>query len=139
MMNTAKCLKIANKPDRSTIDVILIGDCYFALQDATAKEVERGNAALEGWRVERQYQVQVCGPDSPKPYFDWRRETVTIPFDELIFLGGDCIGVCHEGCVMLFDDEKTHRQKKWIGEFVTGPDRGIDVYDYYELIKNTSV
>ena len=61
---------------------------------------------------------------------------VEIPFEELIFSDGECIGIYHEECVLLFGDPKTHRTPKWLGEFVTGPDSSVDVYDYYLLIQN---
>ena len=57
----------------------------------------------------------------------------SIPFEELIFSDGDCIGVYHEECVMIFADERTHERKKWLGEMITGPDRSVDIYDYYYL------
>ena len=114
---------------------IQIGEDVYALQNATGEEMNAGNACLEQWRVELEYEVMVNEPSLPRPYLDWRRKPQDVPFEELIFCGGECIGVCHDGCIMLFDDPATHRREKFLGEFITGPDRTHIAYDYYYLIK----
>ena len=131
-----KCWKITdNSADGA---VITIGDNHYTQQTATDMEMVDGELCLAEWVVEREYMVQSCGPDSPRAYCDWRSEMLEIPFEELVFCDGECIGICHNECVMLFDDESTHRRKKWLGEIITGPDMGIDVYDYYNLKKLNS-
>ena len=136
MSNAKKCLKVHNLSELSEKESVRIGECDFSLQYATEREITIGERALVKWRVERLYEVQVCGPSAPRGYLDKRVEILTIPFEELIFRHGECIGIYHDGCAMLFDDEKTHLREKWIGEFITGPDRTYDAYDYYRLIKN---
>lgn len=133
MADNMKCWKITDTANITEQPIIHIFSDSFALQDATDDEIKKGEICLTEWNIEREYRVQSCGPDSPNAYFDWRSEMQSIPFGELIFRSGECIGIYHEECVFLFDDEKTHRQKKWLGEWITGPDRSIDVYDYYNL------
>lgn len=128
-----KCWKITDEADAAGQAVIRVGTSTYALQDATEEEIWTGKIWQAVWCVEREYMVQVCGPDAPRGYWDRRSETERISFDELIFCGGECIGIYHNECTMLFDDENTHSQKKWLGEVITGPERSIDVYDYYNL------
>ena len=106
------------------------------MQDATAEEIERGNECLSRWSVVREYEVLVSGYSVSHSYLDRKGEQESVPFGELIFWDGECIGICHAECVFLFADEKTHFQKKYLGEFITGPDRTRDVYDHYVLKKS---
>ena len=136
MYKTVKCYKNLALAEVGNRMVLHVGERFYLLTAATMDEIKKGNEFLAAWRVERQYRVQVCGPDSPRPYYDWRSEAVEIPFEELIFSDGECIGIYHEECVLLFGDPKTHRTPKWLGELITGPDSSVDVYDYYLLIQN---
>ena len=136
MTNMLKCWKNTDASNLCDQALLRIGESVYTLGEATKDERKKGSQKLSMWRVERQYQVQVCGPDSPRPYYEWRNEVVEIPFEELIFSDGECIGIYHEDCVLLFDDPKTHRRPKWLGEFIIGPDRTFDAYDFYLLIQN---
>ena len=136
MTDNVKCWKIVATSDRGVQSLLRVGENTFSPQFADEEEKAEGLRLLTEWHVERLYEVQVCGPDAPRGYLDRRVEVQDIAFDELIFSGGKCIGIYHEECIMLFDDETTHRQEKWIGEFITGPDRTHDAYDYYYLVKS---
>ena len=128
-----KCLKSANTIGHEAEAVIHIGGTAFTLQDATEDEVKVGNACLGEWQVVLEYDVQVCGPGISRPYYDKRYEVIEVGFDELIFAEGECVGIYHEEMIFLFTDESTHRQKKYLGEFIVGPDRTYDAYDHYVL------
>lgn len=112
---------------------VCVGDTIFAVQTATEKEIEAGHLCLTQWRVERLYEVMVSGHGVDRPYVDWRSEPQDVPFGELMFRDGACIGIYHAQCVMLFHDPTTHEQEKFVGEFITGPDRSRYVYDGYRL------
>ena len=127
MENDLKCWKITDEADAA----LCIGEEAYALQDATAEEAAVGTDCLEKWYAERQYKVQVAGLGSV--YYEMRSEMQEFCFEELIFNNGECIGAYHDELVFLFDDEKTHYHKKYLGEMITGPDRSIEFYDYYYL------
>ena len=129
-MSNLKCLKKANEGDT---EAMRIGENLYNLQDATEDEVEAGTLCLNKWYVERKYKTQVCEPGRSSPYYDMRSENLEIRFEELIFSGGKCIGIYHDGLVFLIYNEKTYYQEKYLGEMPTGPDSGIDFYDYYYL------
>ena len=138
MYKTMKCYKNVVLAEIGNGNLLHVNGSFYLTIVATLDEIERGNEALAAWQVERLYQVQVAGAGIPTPYFDWRSEPKTVSFEELIFHNGVCIGIFHEGLVFLFDDEATHRQEKFIGEFVTGPDRTVDVYDRYQIKRKTT-
>jgi len=119
--------------DQPTLQV---NNTVFTPQTATEAEQQAGAGVLRQWRVERRYEVMVSGRGVDHPYIDWRSEPQEVPFEELIFCDGVCIGIYHAECVLLFDDPSTHEQEHFLGEFVTGPDRSRYVYDYYCLYKN---
>lgn len=133
MGNNRKCWKTADNADTAEQPIIHVGASTYSLQNATEEEIEKGNACLSEWSVELEYEVQVSGPGIPRAYLDTRTKSQSVSFDELIFRGGECIGIYHAELIMLFDDEGTHRQRKFIGEFITGPDRTHCAYDYYIL------
>ncbi|MBE6587560.1 MAG: hypothetical protein E7647_03995 [Ruminococcaceae bacterium] len=124
-----KCWKIT---DESTTGIRIGTDAYASLP-AAEEEIKAGALCLEKWYVERKYKTQVCTPDHPRPYYDIKSEIRSIRFEELIFKDSQCIGVCHDGLIMLFDDEKTHYREKYLGEMPTGHDQSITFYDYYYL------
>lgn len=131
MTNNFKCWKYTDQESTSA-QLLTINACNYSLQNATNEEIAKGNKFLLEWYVEREYMVQSCGPNT-KAYFDWRSERVEITLSNLIFSNGECIGACYNECIMLTYDRATHRQQKWLGEFITGPDRSVSIYDYYNL------
>ena len=131
-----KCWKSVHTPPIPEENALHIGDAVYVQMDATEEEIAEGSLCLSKWHVERLYEVQVCGPDSPRGHLERRTVTESVPFEALIFSDGKCIGIYYDECTMLFDDVDTHVQKKWLGEFITGPDRTYDAYDYYYLIKH---
>lgn len=137
MTDILKCLK-SIEPTLSDANSVRIGKHFYALKDASENDIKKGTACLELWRVEYEYEVMVSGGNTSHPYIDKHRETVSTPFSELIFLNDDCIGIYHEKMAFLFDDVKTHHQKKFLGEFITGPDRSRYVYDDYYLTKENA-
>ena len=120
MADNMKCLKATDGTvaDKTAINV---GESTYSSQAANKEEIKEGYICRLRWRVMRQ-----CDGES---------EMQSIPFDELIFKNGKCIGIYHADIIMLFDDENTHEQKKWVGEVVTGHDQGYDVYETYSLIR----
>lgn len=135
MADVMKCWKVTEDCADAEQAVMQIGADTYMLQDATAEEIEKGALCLREWGVELLYEVMVSGAGVERPYLDRKAKAESVPFDELIFRDGECIGIYHAACAMLFDDESTHFQKKWLGEFITGPDRTHDAYDYYRLIR----
>ena len=127
-MSNLKCLKKANEGDT---EAMRIGENLYNLQDATEDEVEAGTLCLNKWYVERKYKTQVAGLGSV--CYEMRSERQELRFDELIFNSGICIGAYHDGLIILFDDEKTHYQEKYLGEMPTAPDQSVTFYDYYYL------
>lgn len=129
-----KCWKNIDTFNTDDKPRLCIGEMVFAPTHATEEEIREGEARLGEWLVERQYQSQICGGSAgPTPYYERKGVPEEVSFDELIFFSGECIGIYHQELVMLFADENTHFQKKWIGEFIIGPDRTFDAYDYYVL------
>lgn len=129
-----KCWKNANTLPENGVQALTVGTYTLIQLDATEEEIKAGNAALSEWTVVLRYQSQVCGGSAGmKPYYEWHDVPEEIPFEELISLDGEIVGVYHKELVMLFDDESTHFQKKFIGEFITGPDRTYCAYDDYVL------
>lgn len=129
MENNFKCWK---KVESEVKDNILrIDGEIYDLTEATEEEVENGNFCINNLYIERKYKTQVAGLG--KVYYDMRSENLEIRFEELIFSGGKCIGIYHDGLVFLIYNEKTYYQEKYLGEMPTGPDSGIDFYDYYYL------
>lgn len=126
------CWKNANSAAAEEM-ILRIDETVYTPQAATEEEIEAGQLCLSQWRVERLYEVMVSGRGVDRPYIDWRSEPQEIPFAELIFCDGECIGICHMDCVLLFNDPATHKREHFLGEFVTGPDRSRYVYDYYCL------
>ena len=134
MENTLQCLKALACSDDTAESAVTIGETPYSLMAATDDEIKAGERALAAWRVVREYEVMVSGDrNASGSYIAWREEPQSVSFDELIFSSGECIGIYHEGCSLLFDDISTHRREKFIGEFITGPDRSRYVYDYYVL------
>ena len=128
------CWKNIDKSNAAADPILRIGEMLFTPASATEEEIREGEACIGEWTVERQYQSQVCGGSAgPTPYYERKGVTEDITLDELIFFDGECVGIYHEELIMLFGDENTHFQKKWIGEFIIGPDRTHDAYDYYVL------
>ena len=133
MTDDMKCWKVIDKSKVTDQTVIHIGTNMYALQVATKEEIKEGNICQKEWYVERQYEVQRCGLYSPRPYWEKRSEQQSILFEELIFCGGECMGIYHAECIMLFDNEKTHRQEKYLGEIPLGPESSHYLYDHYTL------
>ena len=131
MDSNFKCWKIADGSDVGEQAVLRLEEDVYALQDATADEVEAGTRCLATWYVERKYKTQVCGPDGR--YYDMKSEMQELSFEELIFCSGECIGAYHDGLIFLFGDEKTHYREKYLGEMPISADQGISFYDYYYL------
>jgi len=131
-----KCWKIIDKSKVAKQQVIHVGTNTYALQATTEEEIKEGSICQNEWCVERQYEVQVCGLDTPRPYWDKRSEQQSIPFEELIFCDGECLGIYHAECIMLFDNKKTHRQEKYLGEVPLGPESSHYEYEYYCLMEN---
>lgn len=134
MKNNVKCWKNIDKIEENWQKTIHVGSNDFALKVATEEEIKKGSACLKQWIVEKRYEVLTSGLNVSTPYINWKTERVEIAFEELIFYNGECVGICHEECIMLFNDKSTHLCKKFLGEFPTGPDRTRYVYDYYELM-----
>ena len=126
-----KCWKIAPNSDPGEEKVLRVGEDTYTLQDAAGKEIRIGTGCISTWYVERKYKVQVAGLG--RVYYEMRSEYQNFVFEELIFSGGQCIGACHDELVFLFDDEKTHSQKKYLGSVPVSHDQQIDYYDFYEL------
>lgn len=131
MEGNIKCRKIADESSIAEQMIIRIDKDAYALQNATEEEVKAGIRCLDKWYVERKYKTQVAGLG--RVYYDMKSEMQELCFEELIFKGGECIGAYHDELVFLFDNEKTHYQKKYLGEMPTGPDQAIEFYDYYYL------
>ena len=127
-----KCWKAVADVDGAEAVLRIESDIY-ALREATADEVCVGRRCLENWYLLRKYKTQVCSPDHPRPYYDFKDEVCEIGFGELIVREGCCIGVYHEGLVFLFEQPSTHYRQKYLGEMPTGPDQAIEFYDYYYL------
>lgn len=125
------CWQIAQVSDDCEQKTLPIGEDTYTLQDAAGKQIRLGTDCLGKWYVERKYKTQVAGLG--RVYYEMRSEIQKLSFEELIFKGGACIGVYHDELVFLFDDEKTHYQKKYLGSIPISHDQEIDYYDYYYL------
>ncbi len=121
MADKMKCWKIIDGFKVTQQLKILIDEKAYELQTATKEEIKEGYLCQLKWRV-----VREC---------DQEKVMQSVPFDELIFCDGKCIGIYHEEIIMLFDDERTHNQKKWLGEVTISHDQSYDVYEYYSLIR----
>lgn len=128
-----KCWKITDKSKLFNKQNLQLGSNIYTLQTATDEELGKGILCLQQWKVEYQYEVQVCDSDSVHPHYDKKIELQDITFEELIFSNDECIGIFHKECLMLFDDENTHGHKKYLGEIPISHDQSHDVYDYYTL------
>lgn len=131
MESVFKCWKPVSEGDSTDERVIKIDGAAYTLQDATEEEIENGRFCLENLCIERQYKTQVAGLG--RVYYDMRSEMPKIGFEELIFGDGKCIGVYHAELIFLIYHEKTHYQKKYLGEMITGPDRSVEFYDHFYL------
>ena len=131
MKRNFKCLKRSNGSDGAGQTALTVDGEMYTLQDASEEEVKVGMLCLDKRYVERKYKTQVAGLG--RVYYDMRSEMQELCFEELIFEGGECVGVYHDGLVFLFGDENTHYKEKYLGEMPTGPDQGIAFYDYYYL------
>lgn len=131
-MENLTCWKLADA-SMSESDTLKIGDRLYTRQAPTELEISNGTHGLEVLYIERKYKTQVCSPDHPRPYYDYKIEEQELRFEELIFEDERCIGVYHEGLVFMIYDERTYRQEKYLGEMPTGPDQSISFYDYYYL------
>lgn len=131
-----KCWKIADAIDTTEQKTLRIGEDTYTLLSVTGKEIRVGTDRLCKWYVERKYKTQQCGGGLERPIYPMHSEMQKISFEELIFKGGECIGIYHDELVFLFDDEKTHFQQKYLGEMKISADQGIDFYDYYYLHSN---
>lgn len=131
-MENLTCWKLADASVPES-DALKIGDRLYTRQAPTELEISNGSHGLEVLYIERKYKTQVCSPDRPRPYYDYKIEEQELRFEELIFEDERCIGVYHEGLVFMIYDERTYRQEKYLGEMPTGPDQSISFYDYYCL------
>lgn len=131
MQNDFKCWKISEALSTDEQNIIKIGKTDYSPQYADACEIKAGTRCLEKVYVERKYKTQVAGLGSV--CYEMRSERQELRFDELIFNSGICIGAYHDGLIILFDDEKTHYQEKYLGEMPTAPDQSVTFYDYYYL------
>ena len=132
-MENYVCWKSAD-PSATEGEVLKIGDGVFTRVTPTALMLSNGKICLDVLYIERKYKTQVSTPDRPRPYYDYRIEEQTIPFDELVFNDDEiCIGVYHEGLLFMIYDTSTHYREKYLGEMPTGPDQSISFYDYYYL------
>lgn len=131
MEGNYRCWKAAQADAGSEQKVLRLGEESFTLQDATEEQIRQGAERLCNWYLERKYKTQVAGLG--RVYYEMRSEYQNFVFEELIFSGGQCIGACHDELVFLFDDEKTHSQKKYLGSVPVSHDQQIDYYDFYEL------
>lgn len=135
MLKNQKCWKMIDQEAVENQTIIHIGMHAYTLQRADQTEIAEGNSCLNEWQLHRQYEVQLCGPGSAHPYYEWRWETKTIPFENLIFAHGECIGIYYDECLMLFDHSRTHLHKRYLGEIPLGPESVHEVYEYYCLKK----
>ena len=69
-----KCWKITEKSKITKKPNIQINSNIYTLQTATKEELDEGNLCLKQWKVEYQYDAQVCGPDSIHPHYDKKIE-----------------------------------------------------------------
>lgn len=136
MANEYKCWQLAQEGDPGAQTVLRIAEEAYTQQEATGLQIRLGTDRLSKWCMERKYKTQQCGGDLVRPIYPLHGEMQQLAFETLIFRGGECIGVYHDGLVFLFDDEKTHYQKKYLGEMKISHDQGIDFYDYYYLQSN---
>ena len=131
MKRNLKCWKRSVENDTKEQNILRIAGEAYTLQDATEEEAGLGALCLDQWYVERKYKTQVAGLG--QVYYDMRSEMQELCFEELIFSGGECIGVYHDALIFLFDEVKTHYQQKYLGEIPISYDQGIAFYDYYYL------
>ena len=131
MENNFKCWKEIDASNVTEQMVLSISGGTYALLPASKKDIEIGTPCLNWWYIEKKYKTQIAGLG--QVYYDIKSEIQKLLFEELIFKGTECIGVYHDELIFIFDDNKTHYQEKYLGEMPTGPDQGIDFYDYYYL------
>lgn len=98
-----KCWKITDESKITDQKVIRIGVNAHTLQEADEEEIEDGTYCQPRWKILLQNPEQ-------------KNKLVSISFDELIFRDKECVGVYHEGNIMLFEDyekpqEKSDREK----------------------------
>lgn len=133
-----KCWKLINDNYETNEKTLKISTNTFAQLIATEEEINIGEKILTIYDIEKEYKVQVCSPEHPRPYYEMRTIIETVPFEELIFDDNECIGICHEELVFLFNDIKKYNQAKYLGEMIVGPDNSISFYDYYHLKVKTN-